>query len=219
MKTKLTIILILTFVCFLKLEAQNLPKNCVKDTTGGYISIEDTLFHNPVCNYELLTNSHLITVHQLRIDRSKIPFYPSGVNGLYNKSGYSRGHVLPYEDLAWSQQTAAASMNLNRNLAPEPQNQNIGTELASEDTARTLAIQYGAVKIYAGTTQPFKVNMKGIAIPKAYWKVIVCPHITYCYWMPTTGSNIGYHSLGKCHILYSELVNVLGFDPIKLIGK
>jgi len=197
-------------------EGQTLP-NCITDTTGGYISIFNPKTHNPICNYELLTNSHLIIVHQLKIDRAHIPFFPHSIDVLYSGSGDSRGHVIPFEDLAWSQATATASMDENRNLAPEPQSQNIGTELAKEDTARLLATQHIYCKVYGGTFGTLG-DMKGINKPAVYWSVLISDGKTYVYWMSLTG-DVGFHTLGKCHIAYSTLVSRLGFDPVKVIGK
>ena len=165
----------------IKFTSFNCP--CKIDTTGGYISIEDTVLHNPICNYELLTKAHLSGVEQ---NRDTIPFFPAQANRFYRGTGYSRGHCLPFEDLAYSPPTAKASMNLNRNLAPEPQNQNIGTELASENYERKLALQYDSVKVYVGTNGTYG-NIHGINIPVYYWKVIIANGVYhFCYWMPTT---------------------------------
>ena len=194
---------------------QTVLPNCKVDTTGGYISEFDTVKHNPICNYEYLSAEHLILVHQLRIDRAKIPFFPASVDKLYNKSGDSRGHVIPYEDLAWSKETATASMNLNRNLAPEPQPQNIGTELAKEDTARTLATQNGYCQVWGGTYGTLG-DMKGINKPAVYWAVLISGGKQYVYWMSLTG-DVDYHSLGNCHITYADLVSRLNFDPEKIV--
>lgn len=197
-------------------QAQYLP-NCVTDTTGGYISIFNPTLHNPICNYELLTAEHLATVHVLKIDRSKIPFFPHAIDVLYAHSGDSRGHCVPFEDLAWSQTSATASMDENRNLAPEPQNQNIGTELASENQERQIAEQFGYAKVYVGTWGTLG-TMKGINKPAVYWKIISYNGGVFVYWMPLTG-NVNYHALASCAISYEQLVAKLGFDPIKLIGK
>lgn len=201
--------------------AQNRPdvcKYCFQDTTGGYTSIEDTILHNPICNYELLTNHNLILVHQLKIDRSKIPFFPNSLDKLYVGSGDSRGHIISYEDLAWSLKSATASMNEKRNLAPQPQNENIGTKLACENYTRSLAIKYGYVKVYGGTSGTLG-SMKGINKPQYYWTLIIAQGKPIAYLMPTTGPNIKYADLQKCLVTYPQLVTNLGFDPEKVLPK
>lgn len=202
------------------LKAQNRPDvcpACVQDTTGGYISIVDTMKWNPICNYELLTKEHLVLVHVRKIDRNKIHFFPHAMDDLYSGSGDSRGHVIPFEDLAWSPVTARASMDLRRNLAPEPQDQNVGTELHAEDRERGLADSIGAVKVYGGTVGSIG-SVKGINKPEAYWKVIVTDHQWICYFMPTTGAHIAYADLEPyCRVDYANLVRWIGIDPLKII--
>lgn len=188
---------------------------CKVDTTGGYISIADTVKINPVCNYELLTAAHLNQTHTVKISRQHIIFWPAIINSKYNKSGYSRGHVIPYEDLAYDSTCARASMDLRRNLAPEPQSQNIGTELHSENYARQLAAKYGSVEVYAGTWGTYG-NVKGINIPFAYWKIIRSKEGDYIYWMPTIG-NVKYAALDSCRIELVDLENKIGFNPIVVI--
>lgn len=204
---KLVLSWVIVILMALSVHAQVL--NCVKDTTGGYTSLFDTLKRNPICNYELLTKEHLTGIEQ---SRDTISFFPGKVDKLYNGSGYSGGHVMPFQDLAYSPLTAKASMNLNRNLAPEPQNQNVGTELASEAMERNLAKQYGSVEVYAGTYGTLG-NMKGINIPAIYWKVIDFNAMRMVFWMPTTGDLIGYGHLKDTAIDYQNLVSRLGFDP------
>lgn len=202
-------------------KAQTIPRpnvclSCVQDTSGGYTSIDDTLTNNPVCNYELLTNAHLILTHLLKIDRDGIKFFPHFMDVEYKKTSYSRGHVVPFEDLAWRNQSAIAFMNLRRNLAKEQKNQNIGTEFASEQKGRALALQYGSEQIWAGTTGSFK-TANSIYAPLAYWKVIRTPDDDYIYWMPTHGSCIGFDDLNSCVIPYAVLISRLGFDALTTI--
>jgi DNA/RNA endonuclease G (NUC1) len=195
-----------------------LCSNCMIDTTGGgYISIEDTVKRNPILNYELLTGAHLVLTHQLKISRAKIPFFPHNIDVLYVGSGYSRGHVIPYEDLAWSPISAKASMNEKRNLAPQPQNENIGTKLACEDTCRLLATQYKSAKVYSGTWGSLGL-MKGINKPQIYWTLVIANNQKYIYWMPTTGDKIGFHNLKDTHISFIQLTTNLGFDPTKILN-
>jgi len=216
MKSKLNIVLILLLGLNLNLKAQiNCP--CKVDTTGGYISIEDTVKLNPVCNYELLTATHLSQTHTVKINRAHIPFWPASIDSKYNKSGYSRGHVIPYEDLAYDSTSAKASMDLNRNLAPEPQAQNIGTELASENLERSLTLKYGSVKVYAGTWGTYG-SVKGINIPFAYWKIISTLDGDLVYWMPTVG-DVKYSALESCKIDLNGLIDRLGFNPVEVINN
>jgi len=219
MKNLFTIVLITLISGVLK--AQTFPrpdvcKACVEDTTGGYISIEDTLLVNPVCNYEVLTRAHLSGIQQ---NRDTISFFPNNLKALYHLSGEAMGHCIPFQDLAYSPKTAKASMNLRRNVAPEPQPQNIGTKLATENHGRALTeLLYGTVKIYCGTTGSVG-SMKGINKPAVYWTVIVTPEDKYAYWMPVTGPKIGYEFLNdqEINIPYEQLVANLGFDPEKVI--
>jgi len=209
------LILPLLLIAFNFIHAQTLP-NCKVDTTGGYISIFDTIKYNPICNYELLTKAHLDN-HSAN-NRDTISFFPHKIDVLYKGSGYSRGHVIPFEDLAYSYISAKASMNEKRNLAPQPQNENIGTKLACEDTCRLLANQLGSVNVYGGTWGTYG-SMKGINIPVAYWTIAIEPSgKTLVWWLPTHGAGIGYHDLHNCHIAYTELVKRIGFDPVKIVN-
>lgn len=197
---------------------KSICKYCKVDTTGGFISIEDTVLHNPYCNYEVLTAAHVAMAEKLKISRKGIAFYPSKLNACYDNSGDDRGHVISWEDLAYTMKTAMASYDLRRNLAPEPHLQNVGTKYASEQLGRQLATQYGSVIVYGGTTGSVG-NTKGINEPKYYWTIIVTPHDYLCYLMPTTGAKIGKKFLNDPEIKMSEadLSKFLGFDPMQVI--
>ncbi|ASU34432.1 DNA/RNA non-specific endonuclease [Mucilaginibacter xinganensis] len=214
MKNILLIIFVLSGIC--SLHAQTLI-NCKVDTTGGYISVFDTVKYNPICNYEVLTKAHLDN-HSAN-NRDTISFFPHKIDVLYKKSGYSRGHCLPFEDLAYSYVSAKASMNEKRNLAPQPQNENIGTKLACEDTCRLLANQQGSIQVFGGTWGTYG-SMKGINIPEAYWTMIIdSDNNAICWWLPTHGGKIGYHDLGACRITQESLEAKLGFEPPLVIFK
>lgn len=192
----------------------DINKFCVMDTTGGYTSIEDTLLWNPVCNYETLTAAHL---NGAQLDRGKFSFFPNKMSVAYLHSGYAQGHCLPFDDFCYAAVPAKASMNLKRNLAPQPQNQNIGTKLACENVCRALAKEYGSVKVYSGTVGSLG-RMGNINIPEAYWTVIITPNEWRCYYMPTTGDHIHYADLEQyCRIDYQNLVQQIKIDPLKLI--
>jgi DNA/RNA endonuclease G (NUC1) len=186
------------------------------DTTGGYISVFNDTLHNPICNYELLTKSRLKAVKTLKLERKTISFFPDKINKLYDGTSYSRGHVIPFEDLAYSETTAKASMNLNRNLAPQPQDENIGTKLACENRTRVLADSLGSVEVYGGTFGHY-TSINGINAPVYYWTVIVADKV-YCYLMPTH-TDVLYSDLYKCKYEYKDLVKLIGFDPIDRISK
>jgi DNA/RNA endonuclease G (NUC1) len=188
-------------------------KDCVQDTTGGYISIADTVKINPICNFEVLTAAHL--AHKAE-DRDTISFFPNKLHALYAKTVFAQGHCIPFEDLAYSPATAKASMNLKRNVAPQPQPENIGTKKACETLCRNLAKKYGSVNVYGGTWGSLGLS-NGTNIPAAYWTIVVLPHETQVYWMLTTGQYIKYNDLPHCAISYNALIANLGFDPEKVI--
>jgi DNA/RNA endonuclease G (NUC1) len=194
-------------------------KACVMDTTGGYVSIDDTLIHNPICNYEHLTAAHLVLVHQLKLHRDTILFWPNAIHKLYNNCGDDAGHVIAFEDLAWSWRTAKASMNTKRNLAPQPHLENVGTKYACEQLTRALATQYGAVDAWGGTYGSVG-NVKGINKPAIYWTVIVTPAGTKVFWMPTTGDKISLTDINDpaITITYQQLITYLGFDPERVLS-
>lgn len=212
---KKLILIILFAYCGVTM-GQSLP-NCKVDTAGGYISIFDTIKNNPICNYELLTKAHLDN-HSSN-NRDTISFFPHKMDVLYKGSGYSRGHCLPFEDLAYSYVSAKASMNEKRNLAPQPQNENIGTKLACEDTCRLLANQQGAIQVFGGTWGTYG-SMKGINIPIAYWTMVIDEnHNALCWWLPTHGDKIGYHNLKDCRVTMGWLQDKIGFEPTLIIFK
>lgn len=94
-------------------------------------------------------------------------------------SGFDRGHMVPYEDLA-DDPIASAETNMLTNVVPQAALNNRGIWNALEKRARALAVSRGEVFIITGPIYDGKVSTLsgGTPIPTRLWKIILVPHTT-----------------------------------------
>jgi len=217
-----------------------------------YKSIADLKRHMPICEYSVVTKEHRIIQEALYASNKKIRsgvfagwFVVPGDDNILSLYGLENkvigkpmsiwevvyGHCgLCYVLAAWCPDGMFFSDAIDYNAAMEYQGQNIGTQIASEDTTRLLLGWVDKAKhkvtvvdtvqiwggCYAGPNAK-TVTFKGktVTIPDEYWKIIKFGNQTVCYWMPNlvTENQI---LLSKRHITYANLVKNLGFDPEKI---
>ena len=96
--------------------------------------------------------------------------------GDYTKSGYDRGHMAPAADMKWSKQAMEESFYMS-NICPQNPNLNRGDWNDLEEKSRQWAKKYGAVYIACGpiydTKRPKRIGNNKVAIPHAFYKVIL----------------------------------------------
>jgi len=215
-----------------------LCKNCMLWVNPYYKSIADVVDHRPICEFELYTKANNDLANKATFGRTGIfeewHSLPGQVNedDVYTAADVkakklnpadeiAKGHVQPWVLNRFSEWSCIFSDIYTFNAACEHQKQNVGTEIASEDTTRTLLADRD-VKVWGGTfgnAGTFS-DAKGVTdvIPKAYWKVLVYVNPktkkteTVCYWMPNLMTETA-QMLPKRHITYANLVKNLGFDP------
>lgn len=94
----------------------------------------------------------------------------------YTKSGYDRGHMAPAADMKWSRQAMEESFFMS-NICPQNPNLNRGDWNDLEEKSRQWAKKYGAVYIACGpiydTKRPKRIGNNKIAVPDAFYKVIL----------------------------------------------
>lgn len=94
----------------------------------------------------------------------------------YKGSGYDRGHLAPAADFAWSA-TAMSESFFMSNMCPQVPALNRGIWARLEDAVRKWAIEADTLWVISGPM--LEANMpelpSGVAIPKAFWKVVYDP--------------------------------------------
>lgn len=156
MKTKLTLILILTFACFIKLEAQQ-----VKHVYPAFTSywnaktlIPDSVIyiakpHAKIC--DRLPSFHVI---------GNMPNEDKD----YAHSGYDQGHLANASDMNGNKIDEYNSFGQD-NIMPQTPQDNRLTWLAIENYVRQLAVKYGSVRV--------KIYWSGIACYMGIDKIVI----------------------------------------------
>jgi endonuclease G len=126
-----------------------------------------------------LTQSQLGGARYERSDDFRAdPGVPSGsaLPTAYKGSGYDRGHLAPAADFAWSA-TAMSESFFMSNMCPQVPALNRGIWARLEDAVRKWAIEADTLWVISGPM--LEANMpelpSGVAIPKAFWKVVYDP--------------------------------------------
>ena len=96
----------------------------------------------------------------------------------YQKSGYDRGHLAPAADMGYSMETMVQSFFFS-NISPQVPRFNRGVWKKLEMQVRKWAVEFDSLYIVTGPI--FSESMKFIgphrvAVPKAYYKVILDNH-------------------------------------------
>ncbi|MCR5760394.1 MAG: DNA/RNA non-specific endonuclease [Sphaerochaetaceae bacterium] len=96
----------------------------------------------------------------------------------YKGSGYDRGHMAPFADLSWSEDSAEDSFYLS-NMSPQTAALNRYAWADLEATVRTFSLS-GPLCIVTGpvlTDGPYEtIGENEVAVPKYYYKVVFSPY-------------------------------------------
>jgi endonuclease G len=101
---------------------------------------------------------------------------PGANDADYRASGYSRGHMVPAEDLAFSQDSIQATFLLS-NVVPQRQSLNAGRWRQLENAVRRIASASDAVYVVTGpifdSPQIARIGSSGVAVPSHFYKVVL----------------------------------------------
>jgi hypothetical protein len=232
----------------------NLCQDCNLWVNPFYKSIADLKRHMPICEYAVVTKEHRQAQEALYANNPKARSGVSAewflvdkdedVRTVYKyanqqiakpKSVYEvvYGHCgLSYVLAAWCEDGMLFSDCVDYNEGMEYQGQNIGTQIATEDTTRLLigwddpshtkVNVVDKVEIWAGCyagkdAKTYSYKGLTVTIPDVYWKILKFSNQTVCYWMPNLSTEVK-SLLPKRHIKYEDLVKKLGFDPEKVLN-
>jgi len=138
----------------------------------------NTKYHLPAWVYYSLTKKHLSLAN---LDRKgsfvKDPYVHSeqASNEDYSGSGYDKGHLVPCEDMSFSEQAMKETFYYS-NCAPQTTELNRGQWKVLEELAREWAVDFGEAMVVCGpvfkTLMP-KMGAHDIPVPDLYYKIIV----------------------------------------------
>jgi hypothetical protein len=194
-------------------------------------SIADTQRHMPLCEYEYLSQTNYAKTATANIPRTGIYAAWHPVTGQPNednvytvankvvksknpKDEIAKGHVNAWILNAWCADAAILSDTYTFNAACEDQNQNVGTEIATENITRQL-LGHVDVEIWGGTFSSqgtFTDGKVTDTYPAYYWKIMRYGGQTVCYWMPNLITETQ-AMLPQRIVTYQQLLENLGFDP------
>jgi endonuclease G len=101
---------------------------------------------------------------------------PSALDADYRGSGFSRGHLVPAEDLAFSDASIQATFLLS-NVAPQRQALNAGRWRQLENSVRAIAAGSDAVYVFTGpvfdSPEMAFIGASRVAVPTHFYKVIL----------------------------------------------
>jgi endonuclease G len=100
---------------------------------------------------------------------------PGAVDADYRNSGFSRGHMAPAADFAWSSDAMAATYLLS-NVVPQRQRVNAGPWAAVEAAVRRIAAASDEVYVFTGPifdAHNTETIDAGVAVPTHTYKVVL----------------------------------------------
>jgi endonuclease G len=100
---------------------------------------------------------------------------PGATDGDYRHSSFSRGHLAPAADFAWSE-TALRTTFLLSNAVPQKLSVNSGRWAAAETAVRRIARQADCVYVFTGTLfegEPEAIGAGQVAVPSHTYKVLL----------------------------------------------
>ena len=135
----------------------------------------------------------------------------------YRGSGFSRGHMVPAEDVAWSDASIGESFLLS-NVAPQRQHMNAGRWRQLENAVRRLAARSDTVLVFTGpvfdSREPEFIGPDHVAVPSHFFKVILAVHrgefVMYAAIIPN--SNDVRQPLARFTVTVDEVERRTGLD-------
>lgn len=147
---------------------------------GYTVSFNSTYKQANWVAYEL-TGSESISKKHKRKDKFLIDKKIKGgtaENGDYTRTGFDRGHLAPAADMGWSRKAMDESFFMS-NISPQSPQLNRGIWKELEELVREWAVTDSAILIATGPILNPKLKRFGknrVAIPNAFYKVIVSPY-------------------------------------------
>lgn len=167
------------------LAAQPLPFGAPECPAGDHelaLRTYFTLCHSasrkqPVWVGYQLTADHLNAVapRPKHFRRDAALAHPGASDSDYRHSGYSRGHMAPAADFAWSAEAIRTTFLLS-NAVPQRQNINAGLWAQLERAVRRIAAVSDAVLVYSGPIFAAESPVIGsgrVAVPSHFFKVFL----------------------------------------------
>jgi len=102
----------------------------------------------------------------------------SATNADYSKSGYDKGHLVPAEDMSYSQSSMSSSFYLT-NMSPQLPELNRGSWKKLENQVRNWSIQEDSLVVISGSFLPEQFDKKkesigeGVFLPSYFFKIIL----------------------------------------------
>jgi endonuclease G len=122
--------------------------------------------------YELKPNQHNGTPRPKTFHKDLNLTQEGAANSDYKLSGYSRGHMVPAEDLTEPEDTFLLS-----NTAPQDQSMNAGIWRQLENKVRKLAADADAIYVVTGTifnlAKPESIGTGKVSIPTHLYKAVL----------------------------------------------
>lgn len=109
----------------------------------------------------------------------------------YKSSGFDRGHMVPFENVA-DDEFAAKESFLYTNIVPQKAIMNRGIWKSLETETRNYAISHNEIYVITGISMEADNFLRdGTRIPSALWKIIIFPKTQkyVAYLIPNLGSN------------------------------
>lgn len=138
----------------------------------------NTKYHLPAWTYYSLTKQHLeLAVLDRKGSFVKDPFANSAEqagNDDYSASGYDKGHMVPCEDMSFSEQAMKETFYYS-NCAPQTTELNRGEWKALEELAREWAVSNGELLIFSGPVLEEGLKTIGedkIPVPEKFYKIL-----------------------------------------------
>ncbi len=164
----------------LNLEELAIPKNDGRNLVGhvGYTLCYSEEHEQPLWVAYVLTPQEVHAQSVKRKDNFRSdPAVPTGSAVLsdYKSSGYDRGHMAPFADLSWSEESGSDSFYLS-NMSPQNGSLNRGKWAELEALVRTFADKESMCVVTGPvlTDGPYKtIGKNKVSVPNYYYKVIL----------------------------------------------
>jgi endonuclease G len=134
----------------------------------------------------------------------------------YRGSGYTRGHMAPAADFAFSDDAIRATFVLS-NVVPQVRKVNCGLWAVLETAVRSLAMQFDTVTVYTGPifdSQPETIGVGRVAVPSHTYKAILAAQGSrkVMYAAIVQNSAQGTRPLRSYFTTIDEVERLTGFD-------
>ncbi|MBL8229117.1 MAG: DNA/RNA non-specific endonuclease [Bryobacterales bacterium] len=134
----------------------------------------------------------------------------------YTYSGYSRGHMAPAADFAWSAEAFRATFLLS-NAAPQLQSVNAGPWARLENAVRRLARSADRIYVFTGPIFDHDSNVIGegrVAVPTHFFKAVLVEHDGHrtVYGAVVPNSPTGAEPLSNFFVSIREIETRTGLD-------